>query len=87
MYDLFQFCSLCKFCISDSELYMLKRAYLEHVNRKQFQRIYPRPFGVSKIVCSTCLIPIPTAISDSSYFVRSIVRPLVSEWVGGWVVE
>lgn len=34
-------CQLCKTCLSSSDIYELKRAYLEHVNRGDTKRIFP----------------------------------------------
>lgn len=38
-----QICKLCSMCLSKEESFMLKTAFLEHLNRRNFIRIIPPP--------------------------------------------
>lgn len=38
-----QVCQLCKPCQNENYSFLLKTAFLEHVNRRNFKRVYPPP--------------------------------------------
>jgi len=40
-----QVCQLCKPCQSESSSFLLKMAFLEHLNRRNFRRVYPHPIS------------------------------------------
>ena len=54
-----QVCQLCKPCQNESYSFLLKTAFLEHVNRRNFKRIYPPPPP------SSLLLPLPPSSSLS----------------------
>ena len=46
MFEFQLLCTLCSSCLSPNQEKIIKQAYLEHVNRHTWIRLYPVPFRV-----------------------------------------
>jgi len=62
-----QICKLCRGCVGTEEENFLRCAYFEHLRRRTWQRLIPRPLQVSACLCLFKYVNIGAVIRDVTF--------------------